>query len=104
MLQETKTASPYKVVQNYMAMGILFIKFSSDIPVSAGSSDLPYSNQVTSIGRESFTVHRSPADQDTCGFLAHTALLTEMKMRIKIKSYKHHCAKSVIMLQSRSSL
>lgn len=61
MLEETKLASPYNVVQNYMAMGTLFIKFSSDILLHTNFSDIPYSNQVTSITRESSTAYRGPA-------------------------------------------
>lgn len=55
MLEETKLASPYNVAQNYTAIGTPFIKFSSDIPLHTSFGDLPYSNQVTSITRESST-------------------------------------------------
>lgn len=91
MLEETKLASPYYIVQNYIAMGTLFI--SSDIPFHTSFSDLPYSSQVTSITRESSTASRGPAYQDTFSFLAHTALITETKMRDKIKSYTYHYSK-----------
>ena len=61
MLEETRLASSYNIVQNYIAMGTLFIKFSSDIPLHTSFSALPYSNQVTSLARESYTAYRGPA-------------------------------------------
>jgi len=74
-------------------MGTLFIKFISDIPLHTSFGDLPYSNQVTPITRESSTAYRGPAHQDVFSFLAHTALITEIKMRDKIKSYTYHHSK-----------
>lgn len=93
MLEETKLASPYNVAQNYIDMGTLFIKLISDIPFHTSFSDLPYSNQVTSITIESSTAYRGPAYQDMFSLVAHTALTTEIKMRDKIKSYAYHYSK-----------
>lgn len=59
MAEGKKLSSPYNVVQNQIAMATLSIKFVSVILFHTSFGDLPYSDQVAAITRESSTAYRA---------------------------------------------